>query len=54
MAGLKDNILFYFSGYGAQQPQSQTDELYEVQLAPVLGIVAKLKLDNNTPGEVEV
>jgi len=30
-----DNILFYFSGYGAQQPQSQTDGLYEGHLVPM-------------------
>ena len=39
----EDNILFYFSGYGAQQPQSQTDGLYEVWLTLVSGIVAQLK-----------
>ncbi|CAK9080637.1 Metacaspase-1 (PfMCA1) [Cleaved into: Large subunit p20, partial [Durusdinium trenchii] len=30
-----DNVLFYFSGYGAQQPESQTDGLYEGHLAPM-------------------
>lgn len=29
----KDNVLFYFSGYGAQQPESQTDGLYEALCA---------------------
>eukprot|EP00435_Cladocopium_sp_Y103_P021620 s1277_g5.t1 len=30
-----DNVLFYFSGYGAQQPESQTDGLYEGHLVPM-------------------